>query len=96
MVSNLDLEGHDARFTLWDMEGAQPASLPGAPLVLGAGVRPHIAQEGKVLITADARSAAQPPRSRRAEHVILWDTHHGGGNISTRQPYGYRARRLLR
>lgn len=68
-------------FMLWDMEGASGIFTREHLWYWEPGVRPHIAQEGKVLITADARSAALAALEAGAEHVILCDTHHGGGNI---------------
>ena len=70
-------------FMLWDMEGTSGIFTREHLWYWEPGVRPHIAEEGKRLITADARSAALAALDAGAEHVILCDTHHGGGGENT-------------
>jgi len=72
-------------FMHWDMEGASGIFTREHLWYWEQGVRPHIAQEGKQLLTADARSAALAALQAGADAVILCDTHHGGGNIDPAQ-----------
>ncbi len=68
-------------FMLWDMEGASGIMTREQVWYWEEGVRPHIAEEGKQLLTADARSAALAALEAGVDGLIVCDTHHGGGNM---------------
>jgi D-amino peptidase len=72
-------------FVHWDMEGASGLFTRDQAWYWQEGVPPEIAEQGKRLLTADARSAALAALEAGADGLIVCDTHHGGGNIDAAQ-----------
>jgi D-amino peptidase len=72
-------------FMHWDMEGASGIFTREHVWYWEAGTRPHIAEEGRRLLTEDAGVAALAALDAGAEAIIVCDTHHGGDNIDLTQ-----------
>ncbi len=70
-------------FMHWDMEGVSGLFTREHVWFWEAGVREHIADEGRRLLMADVNSAAAAALEAGADEVIVCDTHHGGRNIRT-------------
>ncbi|MBN1399465.1 MAG: M55 family metallopeptidase, partial [Anaerolineae bacterium] len=69
----------------WDMEGASGLFTREHAWYWEEGVPAHVAEEGKRLLTADARSAALAALEAGADELVVCDTHHGGGNMDPAQ-----------
>jgi len=65
----------------WDMEGVSGIFTREHPWYWEAGVREHIAAEGRQLLIADINSAARAALEAGVDELIVCDTHHGGENI---------------
>ena len=68
-------------FMHWDMEGVSGIFTREHLWYWEPGVRPHIAAEGRQLMTADVNSAIEAALDAGVDEVIVCDTHHGGGNL---------------
>ena len=65
----------------WDMEGASGLFTRAHAWYWEPGVPEHIKEEGRQLLMADINAAVAAALDAGANHVIICDTHHGGGNI---------------
>lgn len=65
----------------WDMEGVSGLFTRQQVWFWEKGVRPEVAEEGRRLLVADVNSAAVAALAAGADRVVVFDTHHGGGNL---------------
>jgi D-amino peptidase len=68
-------------YMLCDMEGVSGLYTREHAWYWEKGAREHVCAEGRRLLTADINSAASAVLAAGVEHLVICDTHHGGGNI---------------